>query len=554
MRRLLTGRCSPKTQSPVRRRLTLRWTRPLMLMVVLAAAMGVLTNRVAAADPAPAQEWTPAVENDPQPPKLPNPPIDINRSDKRCVINVDILMLLDSSNSIADADWQSELRIVQEVAQRYVGTGARLGVISYGSSGFTRADIPLARGNDLGFIAQRLFEMRGEQSRGSTNIDEALQVAETEILSQPRVDVLPIVVVLGDFFYTSGEDPAPRAARLKSDYRMSLFGLMVGSEVNQALADAITGPPPGVAEVIPYFVRAESWSAALASGLSDLTLFLCPAPSDHAILTSPAAGKSLPSGPVTIEWVRPTTRACVAGYIVEVFTYPSLPEERVFATATASLSVVWDRPPTGNQTYIIRISTRFCNGVSQPFDWYVHTCSCPTATPQPARTLDLALQLSADPSSGRSRDGRNPTPFTLNADVSNLGNTDGNGATLIIRVRGNRTDSRLQGPLRSDATAFFEGMGRAQQTGGPGTCTARDTSQATSAPFVPSLEIQCQGVNVPAGAGQPGGPPAVRLSFRLLFPVDAQYNQIIHDGTVAHPQDGNPGNNSSSTTVEILRG
>lgn len=151
-----------------------------------------------------------------------------------CVQGIDIVFLMDSSESITEADFLREKTAVKEIAQSFLKSSqdSRAGVIMY--SGQPELSVDFVTKSKFEYFKSAVDALA--HRRSLTRIDRALHFASRNLFANPRTGVVSIAVVMTDGVQTPEPDVEPlrQAVSALHSKGVRVLAVSVGPRVNRS--------------------------------------------------------------------------------------------------------------------------------------------------------------------------------------------------------------------------------------------------------------------------------------------------------------------------------
>eukprot|EP01102_Stenamoeba_stenopodia_P022245 TRINITY_DN91_c0_g1_i2.p1 TRINITY_DN91_c0_g1~~TRINITY_DN91_c0_g1_i2.p1 ORF type:complete len:349 (-),score=88.79 TRINITY_DN91_c0_g1_i2:938-1984(-) len=169
--------------------------------------------------------------------------INTANSDQNCTAVVDLMLVVDGSNSITDDDWQDALSFLYDIILGFQVSenAAHVGVVQFAMSYDTEVVVPLT--GDLSVLEKGLLNMT--KIGGGTNIAQGIDDAQDQIASAGRQGVPHVMIIITDGKEDDPGDPenpvvAAGNAKLAGTF---IFGIGVGYDVDVGAMQQIVSSP-----------------------------------------------------------------------------------------------------------------------------------------------------------------------------------------------------------------------------------------------------------------------------------------------------------------------
>jgi len=161
-------------------------------------------------------------------------------TDVSCTDSIDLMFVLDGSGSISSNDFTAMKNFVNNVLSAFTisSSGAKAGVIQFSSQGQGKVEQTLA--GDALAIKAAVSAMT--EIGGSTDIQEGLDLANTELTKNGRANIPKVIIFLTDGVHNQPGNPS-YAAQVAKNAGSTIFAVGVGNNFNLLQLQAIASDP-----------------------------------------------------------------------------------------------------------------------------------------------------------------------------------------------------------------------------------------------------------------------------------------------------------------------
>jgi hypothetical protein len=214
---------------------------------------------------------------------LATPPQQASAQSAQCTSTIDLMLVLDGSESIAPADFERMRAFVSDLVGHFTisPTDAHAGIVQFAGQGQGRIEIGVS--GDSGAVQSAIASMT--QIVGATDIQEGISYGQAELTSGER-GVPQVMIVLTDGVHNQQGDPIAEALAARGA-GTEIFAIAVGSGPDVDQLVSIAGDASRVYSVDNY--------SALAAILDPLVEVVCP-PEPEPTPTMPGTSITNPPG------------------------------------------------------------------------------------------------------------------------------------------------------------------------------------------------------------------------------------------------------------------